>query len=147
MQHIVQEVTPGYFSQTALERVLVIATKPVNRIVITHSIERVHRKPKSVEPLEAEMALGNPNLALVVIDATGDQAHLDAIFSQLTELRNKRDCGMPRVLLIESTSSGAGLDTTALPVDAVINRPITPDKIQTLVDRLLKGVATSPCNH
>lgn len=130
-------------SQYALERVLVISSLPASQIVITHSIERIHRKPMSVGPHLAEIALENPNLALVVVDATGEQNHIDAIFSQLRQLRTFREDALPRVLLIENTPPGGGRDTTTLPVDAVINRPITPDKIQTIVDRLLKGIATS----
>lgn len=119
--------------------VLVISAFPVNRIIIAHSIERIYRKPLSVDPSSAVNALTSPDICLVVLDATGGQDELTAIFARLEELR--RSDSPPRILLIArgrpSDADGGG-DAIPFPADEVIHKPFTPDMVQSAVDQLLR---------
>ena len=123
---------------------LVISAFPVNRIIIAHSIERIYRKPISVDPSAAVKALSGPDICLVVLDATGEPHELVPAFARLEELRDSDS--PPRILLIAPgrRSDGGGDATVTYPADDVIHKPFTPDMVQSAVDQLLRGSACAP---
>jgi len=121
---------------------LVISAFPVNRIIIAHSIERIYRKPLSVDPSAAVKALSSPDICLVVLDATGEPDELAPAFARLEELRDGDT--PPRILLIASAQRSDDDATVTFPADDVIYKPFTPDMVQSAVDQLLRGSACAP---
>lgn len=114
---------------------LVISSCPINQIVIGHSLAQIYRKPLTLSPAAADMGLCNPDIAVIVMDATGEQSSLEPVFSRLKEIRSRQTDFAPLVLLIEPDTqphSGAAI------ADAVIQKPLTPEKVQVSVDRLLR---------
>src|SRR5690554_3153299 len=121
---------------------LVISAFPVNRIIIAHSIERIYRKPISVDPSAAVKALSGPDICLVVLDATGEPHELAPAFARLEELRDSDS--PPRILVIASAQRSDDDATVTFPADDVIYKPFTPDMVQSAVDQLLRGSACAP---
>jgi len=128
-----------YSSHYLPGKVLVVSAFPLNRIVIAHSIERIYRKPISVEPRFAIDALNTPDLALVVLDITGQQASFDHVFSALKEIRTHRNT-LPRILLIADEAPFDGPIHIAMSADAIITKPFATDRVQSTVDRILRSI-------
>ena len=123
--------------------VVVISASPINRIILAQSIEGIYRQTTCVDGWESFDTLNTQELALVVLDLTREHATLGDIVASLIELRNRRNDGFPRILGI--TKGGQAYDgsvRTAMVLDAMISMPLTQDKIQASVARLLnQGLA------
>jgi DNA-binding response OmpR family regulator len=143
-RHLGSDLCPS--RKGARGQALVISAFPVNRIIIAHSIDRIYRMPLSVDPSAAVSALSNPDICLVVVDATGEPDELAPTFSRLEELRDSDS--PPRILLIATgRRDGDGDAAVTFAADNVIYKPFTPDMVQSAVDQLLRGSACAPYAH
>jgi len=120
-------------------RILVVAASPVNRIVISRMLERIYLKPTAVDHEAALEAFVAKCPAMVIIDE-GQQTNLDALIEELASRRQSHMSNLPRIVLIAEPSQQGSVRYEGL-VDAVVAKPITPEILQPVVERLAKDGA------
>lgn len=117
---------------------VVISASPINRIILTHSIERLARRAVCIAGWEALSTLDLQRLVLAVVDLTDTCMPPDRLLAPLLDLRNNRDDGFPRVLGVTRDTPFDGPVKAALSIDAMISMPLTQDKIHAAINRLLQ---------
>ncbi|WP_309083380.1 response regulator [Chelativorans sp.] len=114
--------------------VLVVAASPINRIVISRTIERAGMRATTTSPETALDALGERRPAMVIVDEGGQEGLLTLLFGEIARLR-AGDAGLPRVVLVVEPSQQRGKSYGGI-VDAVVVKPLTPEGLQPIVQRL-----------
>lgn len=118
---------------------LIISQSPVNRIVITRSLERLLLKAEAVAPDQALFALEQNKPWLVVIDEQGSEEQLETFTKKVMQQRrgseNKRS---PLAMLIARSNDSK--EQASQIFDAVLVRPVTPDVLLPTVERLTRLV-------
>lgn len=113
--------------------VMVVARSPVNRVVVSRIVERAGLKALAVEPAEAIGALAARRPALVVVDSDAESE--DALpLSEAIRAQRLADSRFPVAILLAQRGGGDGHDPL---FDAVVPKPITPEMLQPIVERLL----------
>lgn len=123
-----------------MAQVLVIASSPVNRIVISRILERACRKPIPATHQNAESVLAENRPGMVIIDSGGDKDDHMSLLAALERLRRASPGELPRVIMIGAAADGQG---QAGVVDAFVAKPFTPDMLQPVVDRLIDSASRS----
>mgnify|MGYP001359654960 CR=1 FL=1 len=120
-------------------RIIVVAASPINRIVISRMIERIYLKTAAVSPEAALEAVATNRPVLLIIDE-GSHGDLDALLQAVADLRQSSASDFPRIVLIVEPSrlGNPGYDGIA---DAVIAKPIMPETLQPVVERLTRDPA------
>lgn len=115
-------------------RVLIVSTSPINRIVISRTVEAIYLKPAAVVPAEALRALRDNEPMMVIVE---QEASDDALRPLLSELAlNRRDGGAPRTVLITGSLAHGQTPSPDGLFDAVVSKPLTPDGLQPVIERL-----------
>ncbi|RAZ85678.1 response regulator [Mesorhizobium hawassense] len=118
-------------------RVLVVGKSSINRVVVSKIVEKSGLKPISESPETAEKALAGRLPGAVILDGGADNKDCDRLMSAIDALRRASGKPLPAVILL-STSNGTpeSLGLSSM-VDAVVAKPITPDRLQPVVERLV----------
>ncbi|PTE11322.1 response regulator [Mesorhizobium helmanticense] len=122
---------------TDFTRVLVVGKSPVNRVVVSKIVERSGLKPISESPETAAAALRSLIPGAVVLDGGADNKDCDALLSGIGALRRTSGKLLPSVILLSTkngTPESLGLSSV---VDAVVVKPITPERLQPVIDNLI----------
>jgi len=130
--------TPAKDSGTDRNRVLIIAASPINRIVISRSIERLYLKATAVGPEGALEALAAVRPMMVIVDEGRQGESLEALYQDLALRRQNTGERLPRVVLIVEPSRQKEATTYGGVVDAVLAKPITLEAIHPVVERLAR---------
>ncbi|MFC5584518.1 response regulator [Nitratireductor kimnyeongensis] len=123
---------------------LVIAASPVNRIVLSRIAQRAYLRVQAMDPEEARRILSSasprsrPGLVIVDIDAQVQPS--DTLFLHLEQHRNASPRRLPLVITIIPSRLGAV--PQAEHVDAHVVRPVTPEALQPVIQRLLTALQT-----
>jgi CheY-like chemotaxis protein len=118
-------------------QVLVVGKSPINRVVISKIVERSGLKPISESPDMAAKTLRLLVLAVIVLDGGADNRDCDALMPGIEMLRRASGKSLPAVVLLSTkngTPESLGLSNV---VDAVVAKPITPERLQPVIDRLV----------
>ena len=128
-------------STTAVVRdpsqVLVVGKSPINRVVISKIVERSGLKPISESPDTAARILRSLIPGAVVLDGGADNKDCDNLMSSIEALRRASGKSLPPVILLSTkngTTESLGLSGI---IDVVIAKPITPERLQPVIDRLI----------
>ncbi|WP_019173026.1 response regulator [Pseudaminobacter salicylatoxidans] len=117
-------------------RALVVGRSQINRVVVSKILENAGLRPVSMDLEAALKALETQPPGTIVLDGGADNTDCDALMEPLVQLRRMADPETPRVLLL-STRMLRMEDLAAFPaVDAVVMKPITPERLQTVLERL-----------
>ncbi|WP_245476173.1 response regulator [Mesorhizobium sp. M7A.F.Ca.CA.001.05.1.1] len=116
---------------------LVVGRSPINRVVISKIVERSGLKPISESPDTAARILRSLIPGAVVLDGGADNKDCDNLMSSIDALRRASGKSLPPVILL-STKNGT-TESLGLPgvIDVVIAKPITPERLQPVIDRLI----------
>ncbi|WP_165899774.1 response regulator [Pseudaminobacter arsenicus] len=122
-----------------VHRALVVGRSPINRVVVSKIVERSGLKPIAETPEAAMETLRRIVPGTVILDGGASNKDCDGLMAQLATLRRMSGGKMPCVILL-STRVGCGkvLQATAT-IDAVVAKPITPEQLQPVVERLLES--------
>lgn len=120
-----------------MNQVLVVADSPILRIVVARTLERIYLKPIPVRPDVAVTTLASRRPSTVIFDAATDDEFLDPLLAELSHLRRGSQEVLPRVLMIEEPDQEDLKPGFAGLVDARIAKPITPDTLQPVIERLI----------
>ena len=118
-------------------RVLVVGRSPINRVVISKIVERSGLKPISETPDTAAKILRSLIPGAVVLDGGADNKDCDALMSAIDALRRASGRSLPSVILLSTktgTPESLGLSSV---VDVVVTKPITTERLQPVIDRLI----------
>ncbi|WP_036240986.1 response regulator [Mesorhizobium sp. STM 4661] len=122
---------------TDFTRVLVVGKSPVNRVVVSKIVERSGLKPISESPETAAAALRSLIPGAIVLDGGADNKDCDALLSGIGALRRMSGKSLPSVILLSTkngTPESLGLSSV---VDVVVVKPITPERLQPVIDHLI----------
>ncbi|MGB3899474.1 MAG: response regulator [Mesorhizobium sp.] len=117
--------------------VVVVAKSPINRIVLARIVERTGLRPIVEAPETAAATLLSLTPGAIVLDGGTDNRECHHLGVTIASAR--RACGgaSPAVILLSSkvgTPQSVGLPGV---VDTVIAKPITPEKLQPVIERLI----------
>jgi CheY-like chemotaxis protein len=121
-----------------LSLVLVAATSKVNRIVVSRIVERAGFKAIAEPPEQAAPLLETLRPVIVIVDGGADNREGDAVLDRLAGLRRANGCELPRVILLTTTNGTPEKLAPGRLVDAVVAKPITPERLQPLVGRMIE---------
>ncbi|TGQ33323.1 response regulator [Mesorhizobium sp. M00.F.Ca.ET.216.01.1.1] len=122
---------------TDFSHVLVVGKSPINRVVVSKIVEKSGLKPISESPETAARALRCRIPGAVVLDGGADNKDCDALMSGIDALRRTSGRSLPSVILLSTkngTPESLGLSSV---VDAVVAKPITTERLQPVIDRLI----------
>lgn len=118
-------------------RVLVVGKSPINRIVVSKIVEGAGLKPISESPETAAKALQVFLPGTVVLDGGADNKDCDCVLGGIAAVRNAAGSATPAVILLSNrTGTSESLDLHDV-VDVVVAKPITPEQLQPIIDRLV----------
>ncbi|RUU65383.1 response regulator [Mesorhizobium sp. M2C.T.Ca.TU.009.01.2.1] len=118
-------------------KVLVVGKSSINRVVVSKIVEKSGLKPISESPEAAEKTLAGQLPGAVILDGGPDNKDCDPLMSAIDALRRASGKPLPAVILLSTrngTPESLGLSSV---VDAVVAKPITPERLQPVVDRLV----------
>jgi CheY-like chemotaxis protein len=122
-----------------LGAVLVVGKSNITRIVISKIVERSGLRPVMESPQDAQRTLSNVKPGTVILDGGADNCDCNHLYACLSDQRRASGRNVPRVILL-STRTGTPETLSLGPVvDAVVAKPITPESLQPVVDRLLES--------
>jgi len=128
---------PGYAEPPL---VLVVGRSRINSIVISRIAERSGLRSLSHQPEHAVAAISTYGPAAVILDGGTDNRDCDDVLVILKTARSASGRKSPVVILL-STRNVAHVATDASDViDAVVAKPILPEMLQPVLDRLLGRV-------
>lgn len=117
-------------------KVLVVGRSPVNRVVVSKIVERAGLKPISEAPEAAEKALRMLSPGTVVLDGGPDNRDCDTLIAGIAAVRLASGRSAPAVVLLSNRNgTPQSLDLSTV-IDAVVAKPITPECLQPVIDRL-----------
>ncbi len=99
--------------------------------------DRSGLRPISESPETAGKALSGQVPGAVILDGGPDNKDCDGLMSRIDALRRASGRAQPSVILISSrigTPESLGLSSV---IDAVVAKPITPERLQPVIDRLV----------
>ena len=118
-------------------QVLVVGRSPINRVVISKIVERSGLRPISESPDTAARILRSLIPGAVVLDGGADNRDCDNLMSSIAALRRASGKSQPPVILLSTkngTTESLGLSGI---IDVVVAKPITPERLQPVIDRLI----------
>jgi CheY-like chemotaxis protein len=119
-----------------MSRVVVAGMSEITRVVVARIVERAGLRPVSALPGDAEWLVTQACPGLVVVDGGADNHEGDRLIARLAALRRAMGGKAPAIVLL-STRNGDVLTLHAGGgVDAVVAKPITPERLQPVVERL-----------
>ncbi|MDX8482506.1 response regulator [Mesorhizobium sp. VK24D] len=120
-----------------LSKVLVVGKSSINRVVVSKIVEKSGLRPISESPETAGKALAGPVPGTVILDGGPNNSDCDGLLSGIDALRRASGTALPSVILLSTrtgTPDSLGLSSV---VDAVVAKPITPERLQPVIDRLV----------
>lgn len=120
-----------------LSRVLVVGRSPINRVVVAKIVERSGLKTISEEPDSAMLTLHKIAPGTIILDGGSDNRDCDALMPSIISLRLASGTNLPSVILLsnrEGTTESLSLSSA---VDIVVAKPITPERLQPVVEKLV----------
>ena len=118
-------------------RVLVVGKSPINRVVVSKIVERSGLRPISEAPDTAARTLRSLVPGAIVLDGGPDNKDCDNLMSGIETLRRASGKSLPPVILLSTkngTPESLGLSSV---IDVVVAKPITPERLQPVIDRLI----------
>ncbi len=120
-----------------LSRVLVVGKSPINRVVVSKIVERSGLRPISEPPDIAAKTLRTLVPGAIVLDGGPDNKDCDNLMPGIEMLRRTSGKSLPPVILLSTKNGTPESLGLAKVVDVVVAKPITPERLQPVIDRLI----------
>jgi CheY-like chemotaxis protein len=119
---------------------LVVGSSPINRVVVSGIAERAGLRVIAASPQEAPVALLSKWPGTVILDGGADDRDCDSLMESLAAQRLASGGRAPFVILLQN----AGPERIRLQrggtVDAIVPKPIRPDRLQPLIRSMIDRV-------
>lgn len=119
---------------------LVVGTSQINRIVVSRIAETAGLKALTGTPEEAVSLLAERLPGVVILDGGADDRECERLMDSLAITRQPAAASPPFVILLSTTTTIPGDHPGRGAIDAVVAKPITPEKLQPLIQRHLERV-------
>ncbi|MBS3648453.1 response regulator [Pseudaminobacter sp. 19-2017] len=119
--------------------VLVVGRSRINTVVVSRIVERSGLHPITEQPEDAARSLAAIKPALVILDGGAANADCDALVSPLSRMRQAAGRMKPAVILLSTGNFDDIGPAHAAVIDAVVSKPILPEVLQPVVDKLLSN--------
>ena len=120
-----------------LSKVLVVGNSQINRIVVSKIVERSGLTPVSESPTTAVRVLPMLFPGVVVLDGGADNRDCDCLMAGIAALRRITGNTVPSVILLTNRNTTMDQAACSDTIDAIVTKPLTTEKLQPLVDRLV----------
>lgn len=120
-----------------LSRVLVVGKSPINRVVVSKIVERSGLRPISEPPDIAAKTLRTLVPGAIVLDGGPENKDCDNLMPGIEMLRRASGKSLPPVILLSTKNGTPESLGLANVIDAVVAKPITPERLQPVIDRLI----------
>ena len=129
-------MSAGHQPKTNFSHVLVVGRSPVNRVVVSKIVERCGLRPVSEPPELANRILTSLRPGMVIVDGGAGDNDCDQLLATLHAMRNTSVDRLPRVILLANAAANAKALAASHDIDAVVAKPIMPETLQPVIDRL-----------
>lgn len=119
---------------------LIVCASPVNRVVVSRIAERTGLKVLARTPDTALAVLRSHNPGTVILDGGPDDSDCDMLLADLSAMRGATAERRPFAILLSSGRQSRDDLPVANLVDAVVAKPITPDRLTPLIRAMLDRV-------
>jgi CheY-like chemotaxis protein len=120
-----------------LTKVLVVGRSPINRVVVAKIVERSGLKTISEAPDTAMAMLRTMAPGTIILDGGSDNKDCDGLMQSILSLRLASGCNLPSVILLSNRPGTPESLSLSSAVDIVVAKPITPERLQPVVEKLL----------
>jgi CheY-like chemotaxis protein len=121
--------------------VLVIGRSRINSIVVGRIAERSGLRSLSQQPEHAVDAISAHEPAAVILDGGADNRDCDGLLVTLKTARSASGGKFPVVILLSTRNVAHVSADDSDVIDAVVAKPILPEMLQPVLDRLLGRAA------
>ncbi|WP_378944178.1 response regulator [Mesorhizobium sp. ANAO-SY3R2] len=118
-------------------QVLVVARSQINRVVVSKIVERSGLRPVAEAPEVALTMLRQLTPGTIILDGGADNKDCDALIPAITALRLASGSMLPSVILLSSPHATPESLALLSAIDVVVAKPITPERLQPVVEKLL----------
>lgn len=119
---------------------LVVAYSHVNRIVISRIAERAGLKVILSSPQDAGAKLMARWPGMVILDGGADNRDCEPLMESLAAQRLAAGGKAPFVILLQNAIPPSGQPQKGGTVDAIVAKPITPERLQPLISSMMDRV-------
>lgn len=120
---------------------LIVGSSRVNQIVVAKIAERAGLKVLSESPDKVRLVLPAKEPGFVIIDAGQDEKEWEHLLTPLAERRRERAQKLPYVIILcTSPHCPRAADNDTI-FDAVVVKPITPERLQPVIESLLVRIS------
>lgn len=125
-------------------KVLVVSRSQINRIVVSRIIEQCGLKSVAESPETAPAALASLIPGTVVLDGGPENSDCDAVLAGVASIRGVAGKAAPTVIFLSNRTGTP--ESLCLPrtVDYVVAKPITPERLQQIIERLKHNARSVP---
>ena len=122
-----------------VSRALVVGRSSITCVVVARIVERVGLKTYTEQPETAGKRLSEVLPGLVIVDGGDATRDFEPLMPMLDGVRRAAGGALPVTILLSTANAAAGHAAFGGTVDAVVAKPITPEILQPVVERLLHG--------
>jgi len=119
---------------------LVVGSSPVNRIVVTRIAERAGLKVIAEVPDKADGILASHAPGTIILDGGPGDQDCACLMERLAALRLAGAERKPFVILLSSTMTTKAQTTSGGTIDAIVAKPITPERLTPLIQGMMDRV-------
>ena len=118
------------------ELVLVVGSSRIGNVVVSRIAELAGLKPLVATPESAGVILSSRKPGTVILDGGADDLECDEVLKELAAIRSKGKSSLPIVILLSNSSNKPSAPQSDF-IDAVVLKPVNPDRLQPLILNLL----------
>jgi len=122
-----------------LSRAMVIGRSPITCVVVARIAERAGLKAVTEQPETAAKRLAELVPGLIIIDGGAENRDCDQIVPALTGTRLAAGGTLPATILLSNANTSRDETAFGGMIDAVVAKPITPENLQPVIERLMAG--------
>ena len=119
---------------------LVVGSSQINRIVVSRIAERAGLKVLVETPDSAGATLASRLPGTVILDGGADNRECERLMESLAAQRLAAGGRAPFVILLSNTNPAPGQPPKGGTIDAIVAKPITPDRLQPLIQSMMDRV-------
>lgn len=125
-------------SETDNGHVLVVARSRVNLVVVSEIVHRcgLRARSESIEGASGHLKSSRPRL--VILDGGVENHDCDMLMEDIAALQRTSETRTPRVIMLSNRNGSIESLSLSSLVDEVVAKPITPERLQPVIDRWAK---------
>lgn len=120
-----------------MSKVLIVGKSRINQIVVSKIVEGLGLKSTSETPDTAARVLRALVPGAIVLDGGPENKDCEALMPAIAALRQAAGQARPSVILLSNRNGTPQALSPSGLIDVVVAKPITPDRLQPVLNRLI----------